>query len=61
MRNLDFNSKPFVLGKKSREIASLCGPGGNTAPFGEIEKKASTVSGKTVLLEDVLPKERQIQ
>jgi recombination protein RecT len=53
---LEFDDVSFVPGLKTREIAPVREPEGNAEVFFEVGNETTTVSGRTILLKDTLPK-----
>jgi hypothetical protein len=53
---LEFEDASFVPGSKPREIAPVPEPASNTEVFYQVGKETTTVSGRTILLKDALPK-----
>jgi recombination protein RecT len=53
---LEFEDVSLLPQTKAREIAPPRDPEGNAAVFYEVGKETTTISGRTILLKDVLPK-----
>jgi recombination protein RecT len=53
---LEFEDISFVPGSKPREIVPPRDPDGNAEVFYQVGKETTTVSGRTILLKDTLPK-----